>query len=181
MIVVFDTSVLIYLLDPQTPAPTGKDNQPIRDTAARIDHLIDSLKNNRSAQILIPAPTLGETLVRGGNALAHWLEVFKSSSHFKIADFDARAAIEVALMHQDALQRYGHKKGNLAAVSWQKVKYDRQIVAIARVNQADFIYSDDGDIHKLGTTLGLTVLGLSDIPSPPPQDLDLFDLNDGAP
>jgi len=48
-----------------------------------------------------------------------------------------------------------------------KVKYDRQIVAIARVTGATAIYSDDEDIERLGKELKISVVKLRDLPVPP--------------
>ena len=61
--------------------------------------------------------------------------------------FETRAAIEVALMTRNA-KSGGDKKGGLDA-PWAKVKFDRQIVAIAKVVQASAIYTDDGDIVSI--------------------------------
>jgi hypothetical protein len=62
------------------------------------------------------------------------------------------------------------KKGNKRGASdatWAKVKYDRQIVAIAKVHSATTIYSDDGDIETLGKRAKINVVGLAALPLPP--------------
>ena len=46
------------------------------------------------------------------------------------------------------------------------LKYDRQIVAIAKVHQATTIYSDDEDIEKVAAESDIPVIGLADIPVP---------------
>ena len=60
----------------------------------------------------------------------------------------------------------GDKRGGLQA-SWTKVKFDRQIVAIARVAQATTIYSDDKDVEKLGRAAGIHVIKIASLPLPP--------------
>ena len=50
---------------------------------------------------------------------------------------------------------------------WAKVKYDRQIIAIARVAQASAIYSDDKGIQALAKAADIQVIGLADLPLPP--------------
>ena len=49
----------------------------------------------------------------------------------------------------------------------QKIKVDRQIVAIAKVCQVDCLYSEDSDVAKIAVPMGVTVQGLSQIPLPP--------------
>jgi hypothetical protein len=55
------------------------------------------------------------------------------------------------------------------------VKFDRQIVAIAKVEGAERIYSNDGDIQRYGKADGLQVIRLEDLESPPGKTPDLFD------
>ena len=77
-----------------------------------------------------------------------------------------RAAIEVAAMTRNAIDSGKGKKGGSAA-TWAKIKYDRQIVAIAKVSNADTIYSDDGDIAGIAAATNIKVIGLADLPLPP--------------
>jgi predicted nucleic acid-binding protein len=58
-----------------------------------------------------------------------------------VVPFDTRAAIELAVMTRNAIDQ-GDKRGGVDA-PWNKVKFDRQIVAIAKVAGATTIYSDD--------------------------------------
>ncbi len=48
-----------------------------------------------------------------------------------------------------------------------KVKFDRQIVAIARVLQASIIYTDDENLAATASAVGISTLGLADLPLPP--------------
>jgi hypothetical protein len=60
----------------------------------------------------------------------------------------------------------GDKKGG-SNEPWAKVKFDRQIVAIARVLQATTIYTDDENLAATANTVGISTLGLADLPLPP--------------
>jgi hypothetical protein len=60
-------------------------------------------------------------------------------------------------------------------LNWSKVKFDRQIVAIARVEGAERIYSNDDDIKRLGASDGIEVITLDDLELPPATTPDLFD------
>jgi hypothetical protein len=79
-----------------------------------------------------------------------------------------------AAMSRDALVK-GNKRGGSDA-TWAKVKYDRQIVAIAKVHGATTIYSDDGDIATLGKRAKIEVVSLAELPLPPQKaQLDLLE------
>ena len=71
-------------------------------------------------------------------------------------------------------------EGAGATGPWAKVKYDRQIVAIAKVSGATAIYSDD-DVRTLGGRHGIPVLGLADLPLPAGAAQGLLDLGDPPP
>ena len=62
------------------------------------------------------------------------------------------------------------------AIVESKLKFDRQIVAIARTQGQNTIYSDDGDIAKLGEALELEVVPIHALPvgaDEPQGELDL--------
>lgn len=84
---------------------------------------------------------------------------------YKVADFEQRAAIEAALRVADALNAGDKRSGVLAP--HHKVKFDRQIVAIAKVENVGIIYSDDRDIKILGEQCGIQVVRVEDLPLPP--------------
>jgi hypothetical protein len=46
------------------------------------------------------------------------------------------------------------------------VKFDRQIVAVAKVNGAHTIYSDDDDVRKFATKAAMKVIATWDLPVP---------------
>ena len=68
-------------------------------------------------------------------------------------------------MTRSALDSKSKKGGSDS--TWAKIKYDRQIVAIARVNQASAIYSDDRDIRSIAAQADISVIGLADLQLPP--------------
>ena len=57
-----------------------------------------------------------------------------------------------------------------------KLKFDRQIIAIARVEGQATVYSDDEDIKKLGAPLGLAVIAVHELPQPPVAAQGTLDL-----
>jgi hypothetical protein len=160
--VVFDATTLLILLSPTVPAPVDPTTQrPVEYARERIDYLVEELEKSRT-KILIPTPALSEILVRAGSAGPSYLDRINSSAAFRIAPFDQRAAVEVAAMTRDAMAA-GNKRGG-AQGTWAKVKYDRQIIAIVKVEAADTIYSDDNDVRKLAVQAGLAVIRIADLP-----------------
>ena len=67
-------------------------------------------------------------------------------------------------MSREALAK-GNKRGDTGG-TWAEVKYDRQIVAIAKVHGATTIYSDDGGIKTLGARAKINVVSVADLPLP---------------
>ncbi len=166
--VVFDTSVLLLALDPRTDPPLNPDTKaPLEKASERIEYLIDTLTTDKQT-IIIPTPVLSEILVYAGAAGAKWLQYFNTTSAIRIAPFDQRAAIEAALSIKDSLDRGGVRiDAGDSNISRGKVKFDRQIVAIAKTEGADAIYSDDQHIHTIGQGVGLRVHRTIDLPLPP--------------
>lgn len=170
--VVIDATNLLLMFRPGTPVPNGADGLPIDRPKERIEYLIQQLDKAKT-KIIIPTPALSEVLVRAGaEASQKIVEELQKFSVFRIESFDTRAAIEVAAMTRDALD--GGKKKLAPSATYAKVKYDRQIVAIAKVAGATTIYSDDNDIKTLGGRAKINVVKLVDIQLPPQKaQLDL--------
>lgn len=168
MIVAFDASILIYIIDAQASAPLDEaTGQPLLQCRERVEHLINELQKE-GAKIIIPTPALAEVLVKATNA-PKMLSHLTTSKHFKVASFDEKAAVEFSLMQSSRTTK--------PTSSRTKAKFDDQIVAIARVECASVIYSDDEDIAKLAGS-NVRVVGMSALPTPPAPPTkapDLFD------
>ena len=163
--VVIDATILLLLLRPESAVPLDAAGKPVEHAPARVDFLIRELEKQGS-RILIPTPALSEVLVRAGAmASQQIIDAISRRPVFRIEAFDTRAAIEVAAMTRSALDSKS-KKG-ASDSTWAKIKYDRQIVAIARVNQASAIYSDDRDIRSIAAQADIGVIGLGDLQLPP--------------
>lgn len=151
-------------MDPDARPPTDPaTGQPVAQTKSRIEHLIETLARQHE-KIVIPTPVLGE-VVRAGDAGPAYLEELNKSARFKIAPFDTRAAVELAALTREALDEGDKKQGS--AAPWQKIKVDRQIVAIARTEGITKIYSDDDDLRRPAKRLGIDVIGIAELPLPP--------------
>lgn len=150
--VVFDATILIDLLHPRT-AP---------DNLAKLQHLVSELQKSKS-KILIPTPALSEFLAGAGKARDSYYQKLSGSSAFQVLAFDARAAMECALMMDET---YTKSDKQARAKTWTKAKFDWQIIAITKVSGANVIYSDDGDIARMGERFGIKVIKTDDLPLP---------------
>ena len=150
MAVVFDASVLIDLFNKKL---TG-------DRRARLDHLVASLKKQRTP-VLIPTPALAEFLVKAGKARETYLQEITNRAAFSLVPFDQRAAIECALLLEEAWSRAQQGK-----VNHTKFKFDWQIVSIAASRNATAIYSDDADISNAANRVRIPVYKTDALPLP---------------
>lgn len=162
MIVAFDASILIYVIDAQAKAPidpaTGK---PFDRCQERVNYLLESLQQ-KNAKIVIPTPALAEVLVRAATGGPELLRLLSSSRYFRIAPFDERAAVEFAARQAERIAA----SERAPAATRTKAKFDDQIVAIAAVEGTTSIYSDDEDIARLAAGR-FDVVKIAAIPPPP--------------
>lgn len=163
--VVFDSSFLLPIFSrdlcraPEDPE-TGR---PIEEYHERIDYCFEQLVSSK-AKILVPTPVLSEILVRA-ELVEEYLERIRSESIFRVVPFRMDAAIEVALMSRQSIEQ-GHEN-NDPREARQKVKFDRQIIAIAKVNNAKTVYTDDKQQRSFAERNGLNVISSHELPFPP--------------
>ena len=156
--VVFDASILLFVFDGDTPSSVPRATE-------RVEHLIDRL-SEAGEKIVIPTPALSECLVHAGPAGPEYLAILGKQSCFRVASFDERAAVEAAARTYQARQR-GQRKGGAPETSKAKIKFDRQIVAIATVEGAASVYSDDSEVRGYAREAGMEAYRLADLPLPP--------------
>lgn len=130
-------SVLIDLFHPRTHP----------DRKAKLEHLIAELQRKK-IKIVIPTPALAEFLARAGKMRDASHARLSTTAAFRIAPFDSRAAMECALMLEAALTG-GDKRAQ--EKTWAKART---------------LYSEDGDIARIGQRLGLAVIKTDDPPLP---------------
>ena len=128
------------------------------------EFLIETLQEERET-ILIPTPALSEVPVHAGDAGPQYLEILDSSRWFRIVPFDHRAAVELAAITRDAIAAGDLRAGT--GTTRAKLKFDRQIIAVARVEGQATVCSDDEDTRKPGAPPGLTVIAVHELPHPP--------------
>lgn len=163
-----DNSIFCLMLHPDARPRLATDR-----AKDRIALLLATLKE-ANEPVVIPMPALAEFLVFAGQDGPRYMEIIRETSIFRPEPFDERAAIELASAELEA-RVGGEKRGSADGARWQKVKFDRQIVAIARVNGVRVLYSDDPDVKSLGNDLGVEVQSLEDLPLPPAIQERLFE------
>ena len=179
--IIFDTSVLLLVLDPSAKPPTDPNTgQPLDRAGARLEYLVDTLTKTNE-QIIIPTPVFSEVLVLAGQAAPKYIQLLNGLSVFRIAPFDQKAAIEAAIATRDALDRGGIRIDTSSPDATRtKIKFDRQIVAIAKAEGARMVYSDDDDVIGYAARSGLQASRTIDLDLPPkdPQQSMDFDESD---
>ena len=156
--VVFDASVLLFLFDENT-------RSSVPNAKERVEHLIDRL-TAAGEIIIIPTPALSECLVHAGLAGPEYLAIIDKKACFRVVGFDILAAIEAAERTWQARQR-GQRKGGNPDIAKAKIKFDRMIVAIAAVEGATAVYTNDVDMVGYAREAGMEAYMLADLPLPP--------------
>lgn len=158
MKVVIDTSVLLYLVDPHTPAPLdGNSGKPVQHCKERIEGLIETL--DQSATVLIvPTPVLSELLICASSRQTELLNVLTGKRGVQVASFDEIAAVENAQLRRTKRLNTKHR-----GETKKEVSFDLQILAIARAAQADLVLSDDDNLRKRCLQSGMEVMGIAEL------------------
>jgi predicted nucleic acid-binding protein len=158
-VIIFDSSYLVVLLHPN-PAPA---NKPVSQFKERVAYLTQTMDTSNDT-IGVPTPAMAEVLVRSGANRAKYVSVLSDTWKFQILSFDSRAAIEAA----DLVAAIKSRKDKWD--TWAKVKFDIQIVSIAKAESATLIYSDDKDIENFAKRFNIRVVRICDLPLPPAEE-----------
>lgn len=166
MISLFDAGFLHILFDDRARIPRDKNGVSIIDRPQeRIDFLVQTISERRD-KIIVPTPALTEFLLLAADRWSDYLTIIKRKSVFEIAGFDDPEAVELV----EHWRKHGDGKRLKAnhPATWAKLKYDRQIVAIAATRRVERIYSTDSDLYSFARELNKECFGLRDLPTPPP-------------
>lgn len=162
--VVFDTTTILLVIDPTARPPIDPGTSALVERCAeRVEYLLKGL-NERQVRVLIPTPVIGEFLVKAGKNKAKFAQDFVESRNFVVGDFDIRAAIEISQLNDPDLNS-GRRLDPIQTKA--KVKFDRQIVAIAKVEAADTLYTGDEGLRDVAKANGLRVVMTWELPLPP--------------
>ena len=161
-----DTGILSLMLHPTAKPPKDPATQkPVERAHERIEQLLEDLDAAKE-RIIVPAPALSEFLVLAGNDAAQYLNELALQSNVYIQPFDQRAAVELAAMELAARNKGNKRHPASISAPWQKVKLDRQIVAISKLLQVHTLYSDDSDVKNIAEYVGIKVVSTWDLSLP---------------
>ena len=171
MKVCLDATALMCLLDTRLNEFPAPDGSILGNMRRRMDHLIASI-DQVNGSVIVPTPALAELLVGAGVQRAAMLRSLENSKAIRVEPFGKMAAVNCANLDNQAISD-GDKKDGVRS-SWQKVKIDHQIVAIAQVARCDRIVTGDPDVEKIAgrTAIAATFVWELDLP---PEDAQ-FDL-----
>jgi predicted nucleic acid-binding protein len=158
-VIIFDSTYLVVFLNPNPPAAKDRNDKPVEKFKERVEHLAAKFDAS-SEPIGIPAPAMAEVLVRAGKGRSKLVSILSDRWRFQILPFDSRAAIEAAELIAQI------KTSGERWETWAKVKFDIQIVSIAKAENATVIYADDKDIENYAKRLKIPVVRICDLPLP---------------
>ena len=151
--------------DPSTKKPVDR----VKD---RIEKLLDDL-DSESERMILPTPVLSEFLILAGKDGPAYLDKIASMRNILVKAFDEVAAIELAA--REVEDRITQNKRAGSASPWAKLRFDRQIVAIAKANGANRIYSDDEDVIRFAARTGIEVVSTWQLALPAAKQIKLYE------
>jgi rRNA-processing protein FCF1 len=152
-VILVDANFLIAHANPKT---TFEDR-------AKIDYFLESAEKAK-AKIIIPMPAIAEYLVGADEAALDTLNALEKKAYILCAPFDRAAAYECALLDRGALGAGDKKDGKIEP--WQKIKIDRQIVAIAKANSAKLIITLDTGVQSNAKRVGIPAIDIKSLELP---------------
>lgn len=141
--IAFDAGVLIAYSNPKCA----------EEIQIRVDALVQRASKSKK-RIVLPAPAVSEYLagIKKPSAMVVASDAIQTSRSFRVAEFGQRATLETALVLAK-IKNGGARKHE--GKSWAKAKFDWQIVAIAKVEGADVIYTTDDDVVRAASHFGI--------------------------
>jgi predicted nucleic acid-binding protein len=161
--VAFDNTMLSILLNPASDPPLDKaTKKPVDLFRERAESLVLTLQKARR-KIILPTPACAELLTVIGPDAQQYINTIARSRVFELAAFDAKCASELALLNRGVFAQLDKKN---KFEPYQKVKFDRQIVAICCANGVTELYTDDESLANRARMCSITPKGIAEIPIP---------------
>lgn len=163
MPVAFDSTMLSTLLNPDASVPNDPaTDKPVEWPKERVAGLIVKLAKDKQ-KIIIPAPVTAEILTVIGPTNTDYLSIINRSRVFEVVPLDEKAAVELAFLNHFVFSKRDKKS---KAQPYQKVKVDRQILAICKVAKCETLYTDDKSLIGCAKLCGIDTVRLCDLPIP---------------
>lgn len=152
-VIVVDANFIIAYCSAKTPA----------DDRARIEYFIECVEKSKS-KVVFPMVAIAEFLVGADLAGVEFLNTLDRKTHIVMADFNRAAAFELAQLDRAAIGS-GNKKDE-SEEPWQKIKIDRQIVAIGKALGAQLAISNDKNVRNNALRVNIQALTIQDLDLP---------------
>lgn len=152
---------MIVALDANSLIVWGSHNEANKLNRARLEHLFVKVAAAKG-RIVIPAPAFAEFLVGVDEAAEEWLNGLERKRTVFVAPFDKRSALECSLIDKAAISKGDKKAGRKEP--WQRIKVDRQIVSVARVNGATVLVTNDAGLRAAAAGIQVTRIDELDLP-----------------
>lgn len=161
--IAIDATTLSILLNPKAKIPLDPaTGQPVDLGKERLLGFIIQAEKDRR-KLVIPTPATAELLTAIGPTSADYIRVINRKAVFEVRSFDEVAAMELAFLNRDVFRTLDEKNG---LEPWQKMKVDRQIVAIAKVANCEKILTEDGGLGNRASLCEITPLKILDLEIP---------------
>jgi len=130
---------------------------------ARIEYFVDQAEKAKS-RIIVPTPAIAEYLVKADVAGIEMVNKLDRKTYVLIAPFDMTSAFECSQLDRAAIGA-GDKRDGVTE-PWQKIKIDRQIVAIGKANGASLVVSDDDGVRNNALRVGMRASSIAQLELP---------------
>lgn len=160
--IVLDNNALVFLYRPAK-------NQEVEHQ--KMQYIFDNAKKDK-AIFGVPAPVVAEFLIGEPNPVKRQEFLSKFSGKlFRVLDFDAKSAIMCAWVHDELAKKRMNVDKNKTR---QEIKIDKQIIAIAKANNASLLICNDAKAASWAREIGLNAQTMADIVIPENLQQNLF-------
>ena len=158
----FDNTFLSLLLNPNCRLPTDDKGVVVPNAIRRAQYLVERLGKSRQ-KIILPTPAAAELLTAIGPTAQKYYDIVAKSRLFEVAPFDQKCAIELALLNTTIFSEEDKKN---KVEPYQKIKTDRQIIAILKASGAETIYTDDRALANRAAVCGIAAVTTMELQEP---------------
>ena len=152
--ILVDANFLVAFLDPKL-------NPELR---VRIDSFVVQIEK-QGCMLVIPMPVLAEYLVGADQAALKSMQALERKKFVLLANFDRASAYECSQLDRSAKGGRDKKDGN--DQNWQKIKIDRQVLAVGKANGATLVISRDKGVRNCADRTGIECLWIDELPLTP--------------
>ena len=161
--IAIDATTLSILLNPKAKVPLDPaTNLPVDLARDRLLGFISKAEKARR-KLIIPTPATAELLTAIGPTSADYIRIINRKAVFEVRSFDEVAAVELAFLNRDVFGALDQKNG---LEPWQKMKFDRQIIAIAKVADCEHILTEDDGLANRARLCDIEPLKIIDMEIP---------------